>query len=150
MSPRQPLPDGHLLIGRREHVSFPAWGLARVRAKVDTGAYSSALDVAGYALLETPGGLVARLTLAPYRRHPERVMVVEAPVARMVRVACSSGKRQLRPLLEVDVVLGPLTRRIRLTVADRAGLRTPMLLGRQALAGTFLVDVGRKYLLRSS
>ena len=51
-----PLPSGLLLIGRREHVDFPEWGLAHVRAKIDTGAYSSVLDVAGHELFEADDG----------------------------------------------------------------------------------------------
>jgi hypothetical protein len=46
------------------------------------------------------------------------------------------------------VQLGPVLKRIRLTVTSRAGLRYRMILGRQALAGNFVVDVSRKYLLR--
>jgi hypothetical protein len=133
------------LIGRRERVDFPEWGLLRVRAKVDTGAYSSALDVAGYELFEKSGQLHARLRLKPRKGRPGSLVI--APVVRMVAVTSSSGARQQRPLLEPLVRLGPITRRIRLTITDRARLRCPMLLGRAALAGLFLVDVSQKDLL---
>src|SRR5262249_19837151 len=54
---------GLLVVGRKEYVDLPDWGLVRVRAKVDTGAYSSALDVAGCDLVEGGGGLVVRVGL---------------------------------------------------------------------------------------
>jgi hypothetical protein len=142
------LPGGMVLIGRREYLEFPEWGVGRVRVKVDTGAYSSALHVAGYDLIEDGGVLSARLRLVPRRRQPEQETVVLAPVLRLVNVASTCGGRQRRPLIEALVRLGPFTRRIRLTVTDRAHLRHRMILGRQALAGQFLVDVSRKYLLR--
>ena len=44
----------------------------------------------------------------------------------------------------------PVTKRVRLTVANRANMRFRMLLGRQALLGDFLVDVSQKYLLKKS
>jgi hypothetical protein len=136
-----------LVVGRKEYADFPDWGLARVRAKVDTGAYSSALDVAGYDLVEGEGGLRARVRLAPKRRRPGRPTGFEAAVVRLVTVTSSSGAREQRPLIETTVRLGPVVRRVRLTLTSRAGLRCPLLLGRQALAGAFLVDVREKYLL---
>jgi hypothetical protein len=141
-------PPRLLLIGRREYVSFPEWGVLRLRAKIDTGAWSSALGVHHYELCEDPRlGQAVQLQIAPSRRHPDRVQTVLAPVLRMVKVTSSNGTRQSRPLIEVPVQIGPVLRRIRMTVSDRNGLRCPILLGRQALAGVFLVDVSRKYLL---
>ena len=128
MSATQGLPQHHptgklILIGRKEYIGFPDWDLWRIRAKVDTGAYSSALGVADYELLETASGLRVRFRLPPPRH---------------------------RRVIEAVVRLGPLERSIRLTVTDRSGMRCPMLLGRQALAGAFLVDVRVKYLLGST
>jgi hypothetical protein len=138
-----------LLIGRKEYLAFPDWGV-RLRVKVDTGAFSSALDVASYELeRDDTGRLIARLSLCLSRRHPNRRTVVFAPVVKLVGVTSSCGERQERPLLETTVRLGPVEKRIRLTVANRSSMRCRMLLGREALAGDFVVDVSRKYLLRS-
>jgi hypothetical protein len=136
-----------LPIGRRERVSFPEWGLRRVRAKIDTGAYSSALGVSAYELVESESGQFVRLHVVPHRR-PDKAVVVQAPVSRVVSIRTSSGRRELRPLIDALVRLGPIVRRIRLTVTDRSRMRCPMLLGRQALAGLFVVDVRQKDLLR--
>jgi hypothetical protein len=141
------LPRSVRLIGRREHVDFPEWGLRNVRAKVDTGAYSSVLDVADYELFEVDGRPMVRVQPASRRRTGRGTF--EAPVVRLVTVANSSGAQERRPLIEALVRLGPVTRRIRLTIANRCRMRCRMLLGRQALAGAFLVDVSRKDLLRS-
>ena len=93
------------------------------------------------------GRLTARLRLALNRRRPERTTLVEAPVLRMVHVTNTGGGREQRPLIEATVRLGPVVRRIRVTVARRDGMRFPMILGREALAGGFVVDVAKKYLL---
>jgi hypothetical protein len=140
-----------LLIGWKEYVDFPDWNLRRIKAKIDTGARTSALDVTSYDLAEVAGaGLVARLRLALHRRRPGRLISIEVPVLRTIVVANSSGMREQRPLIEANVRLGSVNRRIRLTVTNRAGMRFRMILGREALSGQFLVDVSQKYLLRQA
>jgi hypothetical protein len=140
--------DERQLIGRREHVALPDWGIARLRAKVDTGARSSALDVLGYDLWKTDDGLVkVRLRLPLNRNRPDRYRVIEADVVRFVSVRNSGGGCEQRPLIETMIRLGPVTQRIRLTLTNRASMRYRMILGREALRGKFVVDVSRKYLL---
>lgn len=136
-------------IGWKEYVAFPEWGVPRVKAKIDTGARTSALDAVRCDLFQTQGKTFARLQLRLHRRHPERLTEVEVPVLEMVSVRCSNGTTERRPLIEAEVCLGPVRKRIRLTVTNRASMCFRMILGRRALAGDFLVDVGRKYLLRS-
>jgi hypothetical protein len=136
-----------LVIGWKEVVELPEWGIRRLRIKADTGARTSAIDVLKYAIDEADAaGPVVELELALDPRHRERVQVVRAPLLGQVLVRNSGGQRECRPLVETTLRLGPVTKRVRLTVANRAGLRFRMLLGRQALLGDFLVDVGQKYL----
>ena len=140
-----------LVIGWKEVVALPEWGVPRLRIKVDTGARTSAIDVLGYEVYEAnpPGPMVAlRLALDP--RHLERVTVVRTPLLAMVVVSNSGGQRECRPLVETTLRLGPVTKRVRLTVANRAGMRFRMLLGRQALLGDFLVDVSKTYLWKKA
>jgi hypothetical protein len=137
-----------LLIGWKERLDFPAWGVRRVKAKVDTGARTSALDAASYELYHAEGGgLWVRLRLSLLRRHAGKPLVVELPVLRMVVVRNSGGQHEQRPLIEAEVVLGPVRKRVLLTVTNRAGMRFRVILGRLALAGDFVVDVSKKYLL---
>jgi hypothetical protein len=138
-------------IGWKEYVQLPDWDVPRVKAKVDTGARTSVLDVVGYELQADPSGaLVAELRLALHRRRPDEVTTVRVPVLRLVTVRNSGGACEQRPLIETTLRLGPVTKRILLTVTRRASMRFRMLLGRKALEGDFIVDVSRKYLLRSA
>lgn len=141
-------PSSLWTIGWKEYLAFPEWGLRRLRVKIDTGAFSSALDVAGYELCADNGGTRARLRLSLGRRNRERVLLVETPVLGVVTVRNPGGGRECRPVVEALIRLGPVEKRIRLTVTNRAHMRYRMILGRQALAGTFVVDVSRKYLLK--
>lgn len=137
-----------LVIGWKELVDFPDWRLRKVRVKIDTGARTSALDVSSYELHQEANGLVAELRLALYRKHPERVKVVRAPVLRMVVVSNSNGMKEQRPLIETRIRLGQATRTIQLTITNRCSMCFPVILGRKFLEGNFLVDVSRKFLLR--
>jgi hypothetical protein len=116
---------------------------------VDTGAYSAALGVADCELIQIGDDLRVRFRVPISRRHPDRLEVVEEPVVKLVTVCNSSGCRESRPLIEPVIRVGPFSRRVRLTLTDRSRMRCPMLLGRQLLAETFLVDVRVKYLLGS-
>jgi hypothetical protein len=143
----EPMPQ--LVIGWKERIDFPDWHLRRVKVKIDTGARTSALGVVYYEVLDLPAeGRVAELVLALDRKTPDRQVRLRAPVLGTVVVRNSAGHKELRPLVETRVRLGPITKTIRLTVTNRAQMRFPVILGRQALAGDCVVDVSRKYLLR--
>jgi hypothetical protein len=138
-----------LLAGWKEFVDFPDWKIRHVRAKVDTGARTSALGALRYDVMNAGGrGLWMRMWLALYPKHPDRIAVIEVPVLHMVVVANSSGFREERPLIETQIHLGPIRKLIRLTVTNRSAMRFRMILGRQALTDDFVVDVSKKYLLR--
>jgi len=137
-------------IGWKEYVEFPDWRIRRVKVKIDTGARTSALDVLIYDLRQTDSGLVADLRLALSRKYPERVTVVSAPVLKTVVVSSSTGMREQRPVIETVLRLGPVTKCVHVTITNRSRMLFRMILGRKALEGDFVVDVSKKYLLRSS
>jgi hypothetical protein len=144
-------PARPLLIGRKEFIGFPEWNISRLRAKVDTGAWSTALDVCDFSLVETgPGSFKARFSPVLNRKKGTCGAIREAVVVRMVMVRNTSGNSELRPVVETEVQLGPVLKRIRITLTDRSRMRWPVILGRTALSGDFVVDVSRKYLLRRS
>jgi hypothetical protein len=135
-------------IGWKELVDFPDWELRGIKVKIDTGARTSALDVNEYELFPTgDGGVIAELRLALNRRCPKQLTVVRTPVLQMVTVCNSSGVREERPLIETSLRLGAITKRVQLTIANRACMRFPMILGRKALEGDFVIDVSQKYLM---
>jgi hypothetical protein len=134
-----------LVVGWKEHVAMPELGIRRLRAKIDTGAKTSALDVASYELRTEPSGRIVALLRLALRR---RAQLLELPVVRMVVVCNSGGYREQRPVVETLVCLGPVSKRVLLTVTNRSCMRFRMILGRSALAGDFVVDVSRKYLLQ--
>lgn len=147
MSPPEESP---LLIGWKEYAGLPELGIRRVKVKVDTGARTSTLHIRSCRVLEVfPDGTErVELTIDPWRRHPERTVTVQARVLRRIRVTDSGGHRELRPVIETELALGPVRKRILVTLTDRSGMLFRMILGRKALEGDFRVDVSHKYLLR--
>jgi len=130
------------VIGRREVVSLPEWGV-RLRAKVDTGARTSALDVDEIELL--PGGRVRFAVVL--RRDRSRRVRVEERVSRVARVRPSSGVSQKRYFVETTLRLGAVEKRVEISLVPRRGMLCRMLLGRTSLAGDFLVDPDAVYRL---
>ena len=131
-------------------MGLPELGLASLKAKVDTGARTSSLHVAAIRTLGDLGDGEAELEidLAPDRRRPERLVTARVQQLARIRVTDSGGNSELRPVIETTLVLGPVEKRIRLTLADRSTMLFRMILGRKALEGDFLVDVSKKYLHR--
>jgi hypothetical protein len=133
-----------LVIGWNEYVDIPAWGVKRLRAKVDTGARSSALHVEN--LRELPRNRV-EFDVILHRRKRDRRVHVRTRISRHGRVRSSNGEYSTRVFVTVPVSIGPVVREIELSLVDRTKMIHRMLLGRTALAGPFLVDVSHRCLL---
>jgi len=131
-------PDARRTIGAVELVTLVDWGLERLPARVDTGARTSALHVE--RLTELGNGRV-QFELAGAQA------AFEAVVTRRARVRSTSGKLESRPFVTVRARFGDSEARIEVGLVNRAAMHYRMLLGRSALAGRFVVDVSRRYLL---
>lgn len=143
-------PGERLTLGWKEYLDLPELGVFRLKAKVDTGARTSTLHVESLTLLEElPDGTeLVELTISPSRRRPERQVTTRARVLRRIRVTDSGGHPEVRPVIETEIVLGPVRKRILVTLTNRSGMLFRMIVGRKALEGDFQVDVSAKYLLR--
>lgn len=130
-----------VVIGWTEYVDLPDWNVRRLRAKVDTGARSSALHVEN--IEDLPGGRV-RFDIVLHRKLRDRHIHVTAPVTRRSRVRSSNGQTETRTFVRTTLRLGPVEREVEISLVDRGRMIHRMLLGRSALAGPFLIDVDRR------
>lgn len=135
------------VMGWREWVGIPTLGIDRIKAKIDTGARSSALHAFDIRETLVDGRPGVRFRVHPLQRRSEPVIEASAPLLDRRHVRSSSGDRELRPVVVVTVALGDARWEIELTLADRSPMGFRFLLGRQAVRGRFLVDAGRSYLL---
>ena len=131
------------IIGRRERISLPDWGIRRVLAKIDSGARTSALHVQN--IVDLPGDRV-RFDVVLSRTNPDRRVPIEADLSRITRVRPSSGAQHERRVVTTRVRIGSIEREVEVSLVCRAEMLCRMLLGRTALGG-LLIDVSRKHVL---
>ena len=134
-----------VVLGWREWVALPDLGIDRLRAKVDTGARSSALHVDAHWRLVERGTPWVGFRLHVGRRDPHAVEAF-APVHDERDVVDSGGHRSRRIFLRTTLSLAGHARAIELNLCDRRGMLFPMLLGRSALDGWCTVDPAHSFL----
>jgi hypothetical protein len=140
-------------VGWVEYVALPGLGVERLKAKIDTGARTSALHVARMKTVDTAGGPHRRPILeitVPSGRRGKRPQVVRAAVRAFAMVRDTSGRTERRPVIETALRLGPIERRIAVTLTNRGDMLFPMLIGRTALGPGIVVDPAQRYLLGRS
>jgi hypothetical protein len=133
-----------LISGWRERVDLPDWGVARLLAKADTGAYSSAVHAEN--IVHQDDDTVA-FDVVYRRNHPERRVRVEAPIARSAIVRSSNGETHERIFVNTTLKIGPIVKTIEVTLVARELMQCRMLIGRSALCPELTVDPSNKYLL---
>lgn len=133
-------------LGWREWAALPMLGIQRVKAKVDTGARSSALHAVHIAPFESNGVQYVRFAVHPNQRTADEDVLAEARVADVRTVKSSGGHTTRRYVIETSLALGGLVWPIELTLTPRAEMGFRMLIGREAMRGRFLVDPGRSFI----
>ena len=135
------------VLGWREWARLPGIGVAAIRAKVDTGARSSALNARDIEPFDHDDGRRwVRFTLRLDRDRPGEI-VCAAPVADRRVVKDSGGHAEERFVIETDVGIGARAQTwpVEITLANRGGMGFAMLLGRTAIRRRFVVDAARSY-----
>ncbi|WP_223694935.1 ATP-dependent zinc protease family protein [Leifsonia poae] len=130
------------IVGWREWVSLPGVGIPWIKAKLDTGARSSALHA--YDIEELPDDRVS-FRVRPWQQADEDV-VVECAVhdRRLVRSSSGHSEQRIVVLMEVRLSGKTVTAEVTLSNRDQMGFR--MLIGREALRQGFVVDPGSSFL----
>lgn len=125
-----------LVMGRREWISLPELGISPLNAKTDTGARSSSIHAENVVI--SPDEKSVHFTTTNHYNHQ---LDCTAPIARLARVRSSTGVAKKRVFIETTAILpGGFEWRILISLANRSEMRCPMLLGRRALSGYFLID----------
>ncbi len=133
------------VIGWREWVGLPDFGIETIKAKVDTGARSSSLHAFDLQEFEREGAKWVRFSVHPVQRKNTTTIQIEAPILEYRSVRSSSGRAARRPVVVTNITLLGVTWPVELTLASRDKMGFRMLLGREAFRRRFLVDAGKSY-----
>ncbi|NVD43464.1 ATP-dependent zinc protease family protein [Qipengyuania atrilutea] len=138
--PKKPLTT----IGWREMVQLPELGLSRIPAKIDSGARTSSLDAEVIETFEREGEQYVRFVVD----FPDSKVrqICEAVHVDWRGITSSNGETQRRLVVKTPLKIGDVEFRAEFSLADRSGMKFPMLIGRSALRRRFLVDSGHSWL----
>ena len=135
-----------ITIGWREWLALPDLGVRAIKAKIDTGARTSALHTFGLKSFEEDGILKVKFRIHPLQFRKDVNITCVADVIDRRHVTSSDGKREMRFVIITSVVLGDTTWPVEMTLTNRDSMRFRMLLGRAAVSGRVVVDPGKSYL----
>ncbi|MEM8696587.1 MAG: RimK/LysX family protein [Pseudomonadota bacterium] len=132
-------------IGWCELIDFPDLGLLGMHAKIDTGANTSSLHATRIRAFERDDGQWVRFRSPRSAGHAPRDC--EALLLEKRQITSSNGSKQTRYVIQTTARLGPLTWRAQITLANRATMAFPVLVGRRALRRGFLVNSRKRWML---
>ena len=132
-----------ILIGWREWVSFPDNGNFSIKAKIDTGARTSAVHATHIRELVKNDKKWVKFRLYQSGKY----LFVEIPIIEYRKITNSFGVSEQRPVINIKIKLGKNSWKTEVTLARRSGMTYPMLIGRNSLKINYLVHPHQSYLI---
>lgn len=139
--------DNKIILGSEEWCSFPDLGIPAIKARVDSGAKTSALHAINIAPFVKDDVNWVKFDINPIQNNLKTVIHCEALLIDKRIVKSSSGFREQRYVIQSNIKIGEESWVIEMTLTNRDSMGFRMLLGREAMSGRILVDPEQKYLL---
>lgn len=133
------------ILGRKEWVALPGLGLTAVKAKIDTGARTSALHARAIETFGSGVSLNVRFLVHPIPLRPDIEVACQAPVKDLREVTSSNGEKERRYIIETRLSIDGREWPIELGLTNREAMTHRMLIGRQAIPADALVDPARAF-----
>ena len=121
-------------------MSLPCLGIVGIKAKLDTGAKTSALHAWDISLHMVDGQQWIRFSVHSMHRGKAKYTVCEAPLSDRRWVTSSSGARERRYIITTNLQIGSSWWTIELSLTNREGMEFPMIIGREAMRNRLIVD----------
>lgn len=136
-----------LLLGWQEWCGMPMLHIPYIKAKIDTGAKTSALHAFNITPFMKRKQKWVQFEIHPLQGSHKIIQTCQAKVIDEREVMSSTGHKEYRYVIMTELTLGLLSYPIELTLSNRDLMKFRMLLGREALQNKFLVDPAHKMLL---
>jgi hypothetical protein len=136
-----------ITLGWREWVGLPDLGIRQIKAKVDTGARTSALHAFEVRPFSENGRERVEFLMHPVQKNTDIVVTCTADVLDKRVVTDSGGHKEERFVISTTLSIGGHTWPIEVTLTARDDMLFRMLLGRTAMKGRTQVNPARSYLV---
>lgn len=136
-----------VIVGSEEWCAFPDLGIPTIKARVDSGAKTSALHAVNIQSFNKDGESWVKFDINPIQKNTKAVIHCQAPLIDKRVVKSSSGFREQRYVIKTEIQFGGASWEVEVTLTNRDSMGFRMLLGREAMSGRVLVDPEQKYLL---
>ena len=141
------MPLNKIILGSEEWCSFPELGIPAIKARVDSGAKTSALHAINIAPFLKDEENWVKFDINPIQNNLKTVIHCQARLIDKRIVKSSSGFREQRYVIQTNINIGTEAWSVEMTLTNRDSMGFRMLLGREAMSGRILVDPEQKYLL---
>lgn len=141
------MPPNKLILGSEEWCKFLDLGIPAIKARVDSGAKTSALHAINIAPFIKEGENWVKFDINPIQNNLKTVIHCEALLIDKRIVKSSSGFREQRYVIQTNITIANDSWPIEMTLTNRDSMGFRMLLGREAMSGRILVDPEQKYIL---
>lgn len=135
----------HTLIGWREWVALPELNINRIKAKIDTGARTSALHAFSLKLFKQDNIQKISFDIHPFQHNVNAIITCIAEIVDRRLVTDSGGHEEERYVIMTPVTIAGQTWPIEITLTERENMLFRMLLGRSALRKRFIVNPARSF-----
>lgn len=133
------------VIGWREWLSLPELNIPKIKAKIDTGARTSALHAFAMEPVIIDGKQKIRFDIHPFQHDTSVIKRCIADVVDKRPVTDSGGHTEERFVILTPIVMAGRTWPIEITLTEREDMLFRMLLGRSALRKRFIINPGRSF-----
>ena len=134
-----------LVVGWKEWAALPKIGVKKIQAKMDTGARTSALHAPRIALFQKNDTAWVHFALDDDAPEDIENLPHSAPLKDVRDVKSSSGHVERRYLIETVLRLAKMEWPIEITLTDRSDMKSPLLIGRSAMAGRLVIDPAKMF-----
>ncbi len=132
--------ENKMIIGWREWISLPDLGIKSIKAKMDTGARTSALHTYFIKPMGDSKKPMVQFGVHPMQKNDKDSIICTADIIDQRRIVDSGGHPELRYIIQTSVLAGNKQWPIELSLTNREQMRFRLLIGRSAISEKLIID----------